>query len=188
MNGKNISLFLMSIGCLMIFSGCVSSFIIGLREDKEIVMARMVDVSNTFEDFSTEVSLYEEQRDLLYSQVLSNLYYENMYLEDKAIKNSLSNYESMVNEIDKKRVNLDVLCNEVYYPDGNINSKCINYRSIFEQVNNYFVADIDFYNKIVDEYNTYASSLENPNKVSKYKILRKYIDFNNDGKFDGREE
>ena len=187
-NGKNFAFFLMSIGCLLIFSGCVSSFIIELRTDKETVMARMVDVSDTFEDFSTEVSLYEEQRDLLYGQVLSNLYYDTMYFEDVNVKNRLSNYEAIVDQIDKKRVQLDTLCHEVYYPDGSINSKCMNYKSIFEQVNNYFVADISFYNKTVEEYNLYAKSLGSTNLISKYKITRDYIDFNNDKKYDGREE
>ncbi len=186
-NGKNISFFLMSVGCLMIFTGCVSSFVIGLNEDKEIVNARMVDVSSTFEEFSTEVSLYEEQRDLLYEKTLSNLFYESMFQTDKEVKAKLAEYEELVNKIDKNRRQLDYLCSEVYYPDGNINSKCMNYKSIYEQVNNYFVTDINFYNKAINEYNTYANSLGEAYQLSQYPIKRDFIDFNKDDKFDGKE-
>lgn len=184
---NSISFVLIGLSLLMIFSGCVSSFIIGLREDQAQVMARMDDVSNSFEEFSTEVSLFEEQRDTLYEGVLSNFYYETMFQEDTIVKNKLSNYEALVNEIDKKRNSLDKLCSEVYYPDSAINSKCVNYKSIYEQVINYFVTDINYYNKTVNSYNSYAKSLGNPNVVSNYKTKKTFIDYNKDGKYDGRD-
>lgn len=186
--GRNIAFLMVGVGFLMIFSGCVSSFVIGLKSDQASVRARMEDVNHTFEEFSTSVSLYEEQRDLLYSQILSSFFYETMYVEDVIVKNRLSNYEAIVDEIDKKRIELDNLCNEVYYPDSSINSKCVNYKSIYEQVINYFVTDINYYNKTVSDYNGYATSLGNPNLVKKYETKKKFIDFNNDKNFDGREE
>jgi len=172
----------------MIFSGCVSSFVIGLRNDQENVRSRMEDVSSVFEDFSTEVSIFEEQRDLLYGEVLSSFFYDTVFSEDKIVKTRLSNYEALVDQINKKRINLDKLCDDAYYPDSSINSKCSNYKTIYEQVVNCFVTDINFYNKSMDDYNKYATSLGNPNLVSSYKTSKKFIDFNGDKVFDGREE
>ncbi len=185
---RNLAFILMGIGSVMIFSGFVSSFIIGLNKDRAIVRARMVDVNNVFEEFSTQVSIYEEQRDLLYETTLSNFYYDKMFQEDSKVKNKVSNYEAIVDAITKKTKQLDTLCDEVYYPDSTVNSKCINYKSIYEQVNNYFVTDINYYNKNIDKYNTYISGQGGANVIKKYETKKKYIDYNKDKKYDGREE
>lgn len=185
---KNFPIYLLCLGLLLIFSGCVSIFIINLRADQANVLKRMDDVTGDFEEFSTSVSIYEEERDKLYSEVLNNLYYDNMFFTDVAVKERLSKYESLVKEIDKKRMALDSLCNDVYYPDSNVNSKCSNYKSIYEQVINYFMTDINFYNKSVDDYNSYTKNLGSTNTVSKYDTGFKFIDYNGDGKKDGCEE
>ena len=185
---KNLPFYMIGIAFLMIFTGCVSAFIINLREDQSNVLSRMSDVSNTFEEFSTDVSIYEEQRDLLYTDVLSNLFYDNMFNTDKIVKNKISNYEAIVDEIDKKRIAMDELCKDVYYPDHTANSKCSNYKSIYEQVINYFDHDIEYYNSNINHQNDY--SIKNGLNVSlkKYESKKKYIDYNGDGKFDGKEE
>ena len=185
---RNLAFILMGIGSVMIFSGFVSSFIIGLNNDRAVVRARMIDVNNTFEEFSTQVSIYEEQRDLLYETTLSSFSYDKMYAEDKAVKNKLTNHEAIVDAIGKKTTLLDELCGEVYYPDGNVNSKCVNYKSIYEQVVNYFVTDINYYNKNIDSYNTYISGKGSNQVLKKYITKKKFIDYNKDKKFDGRED
>ncbi len=185
---RNLAFILMGVGSLMIFSGFVSSFIIGLNEDREIVRARMIDVNNTFEEFSTQVSIYEEQRDLLYEKTLSSFYYDKMFQEDSTVKNRVSNYEAIVDAITKKTKQLDTLCDEVYYPDSSVNSKCINYKSIYEQVNNYFVTDVTYYNKNIDKYNTYIKSNGGNNVIKRYETDKKFVDYNKDKKYDGREE
>lgn len=185
---RNLAFILMGVGSLMIFSGFVSSFIIGLNEDREIVRARMIDVNNTFEEFSTQVSIYEEQRDLLYEKTLSSFYYDKMFQEDSTVKNRVSNYEAIVDAITKKTKQLDTLCDEVYYPDSSVNSKCINYKSIYEQVNNYFVTDVTYYNKNIDKYNTYIKSSGGNNVIKRYETDKKFVDYNKDKKYDGREE
>ncbi len=188
MKSNNFPFYMIGIGFLMIFSGCVSSFIINLKADQAVVLNRMNDVNNTFEEFSTSVSIYEEKRDLLYTEVLSNLFYDTMFNQDKIVKTRITNHEAIVNEINKKKKEMDNLCSEVYYPDSAVNNKCSNYKSIYEQVVNYFVTDIKYYNKHVDEYNTYIKGLNGTSFIEKYKTNKKYIDCNEDGKFDGKED
>ena len=82
---------------------------------------------------------------------------------------------------------MDKLCTDVYYPDSKVNTKCVNYKSIYEQVVNYFISDINVYNKNVKEYN----KEQNDNKdkmIEEYKTNKKYIDYNNDKTYDGKEE
>ena len=188
MNYKKIAYCLMTISFVMIISGGVSSFLLGLKADKEETYKRINVVNDEFDVFSTNTTAFETFRDELYNSVLSSLYFDNMYKEDESIKNKLSNYENLVDELDKNTKKLDNLCNNIYYPEGDANTKCTNYKSIYEQVINYFVTDINLYNKNVDKYNKYQKSKNSNLVIHKYSTKRVYIDYNNDGKYDGKEE
>lgn len=188
MNIRKFAYVLMTISFILIISGSVSSFLISLRNDRNITYKRMDDVNNSFEAFSTNVTAFENFRDELYNSVLNNTYYDTMYIDDSNIKNKLSNYENLVDELAKNNKNLSKLCDDVYYPNGSVNKKCSNYRSIYEQVINYFVSDINSYNKNVEKYNNYQASQGSNLIIKSYKTTKKYIDYDNDGKYSGKEE
>ena len=179
---------MMTLSFILIISGGVSSFVLGLKKDKEEIYNRISEVNNEFEVFSTNTSVFEGFRDELYNVVLSNVYYDTMYDEDKAVKNKLSNYENLVDELTKNTKRLNKLCDDVYYPDSKVNTKCNNYKSIYEQVVNYFVSDINVYNENVVKYNEYQKNNNSDLRVDKYKTDKKYIDYNEDKEFDGKEE
>lgn len=188
MNYKRIALGMMTLSFILIISGGVSSFVLGLKKDKDEIYNRINDVNDEFEVFSTNTSVFESTRDELYNVVLSNVYYDTMYDEDKSVKNTISNYEHLVDELTKNTKKLDKLCNDVYYPDSKVNTKCNNYKSIYEQVVNYFISDINVYNDNVNKYNEYQKENNSDLRVDKYKTDKKYIDYNNDKSFDGKEE
>ena len=188
MNYKKLAFKIMTLSFVLIISGCVSSFVLELKHDHEETYNRMYKVDDEFEVFSANTSVFEENRDELYNVVLSNVYYDTMYDEDKDIKNKLSNYENLVDELTKNTNNLNKLCNNMYYSSSTTNSKCNNYKSIYEQVVNYFVSDINIYNDNVDKYNKYQEENNSSLRISKYKTKKVYIDYNNDKKFDGKEE
>ncbi len=188
MNLRKFAYILMTFSFILIVSGSVSSFLLGLKNDKEETYKRMDTVSDSFESFSTNVSAFEDMRDELYNSVLSNVYYDSLYSNDTYIKTRLSNYENLVDELKKNTNNLDKLCTDVYYPESEINNKCINYKSIYEQVVNYFVSDIKTYNQNIVNYNNYQASLGSGLLLKSYKTNKKYIDYNGDGSYDGKEE
>lgn len=173
---------------VFIISGGVSTFILGLKADRTETLNRMVEVNDVFEIFSANTTAFENLRDELYNDVLGNLYYDNMYENDGIIKAKLSNYESLVDELGKNAKTLKNLCEDVYYPDGNVNNKCFNYKSIYEQVVNYFLSDVAVYNGNVKLYNDYQTANNLTYAVKEYKTKKEYIDYNNDGVFDGKEE
>ena len=173
---------------VFIISGGVSTFVLGLKADRTETLNRMVEVNDVFEIFSTNTTAFENLRDELYTDVFSNLYYDNMFTDDGIIKSKLSNYESLVDELDKNAKSLKALCEDVYYPDGNVNNKCFNYKSIYEQVVNYFLSDINVYNNNIKEYNEYQTANNLTYPVKEYKTKKKFIDYNEDGVFDGKEE
>ena len=185
---KKISYCLITLSLMLIVSGGVSSFLNGLQNDRNETYRRMDEVTDEFEDFSANTSVFEALRDELYSNVLSNIYYDSMYITDTNVKNKLSNYESLVDSLGKGAEKLDKLCENVYYPDSVVNNKCKNYKIIYEQVVNYFVNDINVYNSNVIKYNNYQEGLGTKYYVDEYSTSKKYIDFNNDKIFDGKDD
>ena len=81
MNFRRLAYIIMTFSFVLIISGGVSSFLIGLREDREEINRRQVNVNDIFEVFSTNTSVFEAERDQLYNDVLKQLYYDTMYRE-----------------------------------------------------------------------------------------------------------
>ena len=187
MNMRKIAYFIMTFSFILIVSGSVSTFVINLRDDQNATRQRMVVVGDKFEDFSANTSVFESFREDLYGGIFDNVYFDTLYSNDINIKNKLSNYENLVDELKKNTNSLDELCNDMYYPDGTINSKCNNYKSIYEQVVNYFVTDINNYNNNVKKYNEYQKSINSDKTLALYKTDKDYIDYNEDKIFDGKE-
>lgn len=185
---RKLANILLVLSIAFIISGGVSTFILGLKADRVETLNRMVEVNDVFEIFSANTTAFENTRDELYTEVLGNLYYDNMFASDGIIKAKLSNYESLVDELGKNAQTLKALCEDVYYPDGNVNNKCFNYKSIYEQVVNFFLSDIKVYNDNVKAYNDYQTANNLTFSVKEYKSKKKYIDYNEDGVFDGKED
>lgn len=185
---RKIAVVMIFVSIFMIISGMVSSLIIGLQEDKRLTKMRMDEVNLEYEDYSTIVSLFEEERDSMYEKVFNNITFDTMYANNKYITNKISNYEAMVDEIYKNTNKLDDLCDDMYYPDSSVNSICINYKTIYEQVNNYFIVDINSYNVNVEKYNEYIKGVDPNLTLKKYETKKKFIDFDHDGEIIGNDE
>ena len=188
MKGKRVAFVCLMLSLVLLISGGVTSFLVSLKEDRELTLKRMVVVNDEFQEFSDNTTAFESYRDELYNNVLGSLYYDSLANDDANIKNVLSNYEAMVDSLEKKAKSLDNLCKNVYYPDSSVNSKCNNYKAIYEQVVNFFVGDINLYNKNIDSYNNYMASNGSDSRLEYYMTTKKYIDYNNDDVFDGKIE
>jgi len=188
MNIRKLAYGLMTLSFILIVSGGVSSFVFGLQKDREVTFKRQCDVNDTFEAFSTNTTIFENVRDELYNNVLKTVLLDSMYAEDKEVKEKLSNYEQLVDELTKSTEELDRLCDGMIYPDNVANTRCKNYKSIYEQVNNYFVIDIGLYNENIKKYNDYQTSMNSIYRLRNYETERDFIDYNLDNHFDGKEE
>ncbi len=185
---RRISYFMLFLGMILIISGGFSLFLEGLQKDREAVVHRMSDVSTEFETFSTNVSHFGDYREDFHESVLENLYYDTMLSTDTFVKQELKKYEEMVDDIESSVSILDSLCEDVYYPEGDVNSMCMNYKSMYELVVNYFVLDVDDYNFNVGKFNDYQKSNLLNTFIREYSTTKKFIDYNNDGVFEGKEE
>ena len=187
MKSRKFGVFLLTISIMMIISGTVCAFVVSLKEDQEKTQARMVVVKDEFESFNSAVSVFELERDTLYTESLGNLYYDSLANDDATFKNKLSNYESIVDGIVQKVKTMDGLCKDVYYPDSSVNSKCSDYKLIYEQVINYFVEDVKLYNNTIKTFNEQEAAKGSTFALMEYKTDKKYIDYNKDGVFEGKE-
>ena len=187
MDSKKIAYAMVCLSIVLIVAGCFSSFLKGLRADHNVVLKKMDNVEQEFESFSTNTTVFEEMRDELYNETLGNIFFETMQEEDETVKNKLSNYEQLVDALTKSTKSLDQLCEKTYFPKGEVNSMCINYKMIYEQVINYFVTDIKIYNENIEKYNEYERGLNSDLRLDRYKTNKSYIDYNNDKMFDGKE-
>ena len=184
---RKIAYGMLAFSLILIISGCFSSFLNGLKKDHEIVMERMNDVDAAFESFSTKVSLFGDYREDFHESIFENLYYETLFTTDQFVKTEITKYEKMVDDITDDASTLAKLCDDIYYPDGTINSMCMNYKTMYEQVINYFVGDVEDYNEVVKKYNAYQNSISSTSFVKEYSTTKNYIDYNNDKTFDGKE-
>ncbi len=187
MNYKKVSFVLMTISFVMIISGAVSSFVFSLKSDQVQTRARMTSVSDEYESFSTITTKFEEAREELYQNVFNNTFFDTMAQTDASVKTKLSNYEAILDELGKLASRLKTLCQDMYYPESNINHKCSNYASIYEQAVNYFVGDIKLYNSHIKEHNNYQAS-HGGVKLENYQTNKKYLDYNHDKEYEGKED
>ena len=91
MNSRKIALGIMTLSFILIFSGSVATFILGLQKDREETYHRIYEVNDSFEIFSTNTSMFEMMRDELYQNYLGNIYYETMYQNHKKIEEHYQN-------------------------------------------------------------------------------------------------
>lgn len=187
MKSKKFGVALLMISIVMIISGTVCTFVVSLKADREATQARMVVVNDEFESFNKSVTTFEEARETLYTQYLGNVYYETLATDDVMLKEKISNYESIVDGIDKQVKTMNSLCKDVYYPDSSVNSKCSDYKLVYEQVINYFVKDISVYNDTIKTFNEQQVAAGSTLALVEYTTDRVYIDYNKDGAFDGKE-
>lgn len=187
MKAKKIGILLLTVSMIMIISGTVTTFLVSLKKDRAETQARMVVVNDSFEEFNTSVSAFELERDTLYTESLGNLYYDTLTTDDEMLKNKFSNYESIVDTVVKNVKIMDGLCRDVYYPDSNVNSKCSNYKLIYEQVVNYFMEDVKLYNNTIKTFNEQQVAAGSTIALIEYKTAKKYVDYNKDGVFEGKE-
>lgn len=185
---RKIGVLLLTISIMMIISGTVCTFVVSLKEDQKKTQERMLVVKDSFEEFNLSVTAYETARDTLYTETLSNLYYDSLMTDDAVIKEKLSNYENIVDGVIKHVKTMDNLCKDVYYPDSDVNSKCSNYKLIYEQVANYFMEDIELYNSTIRTFNEQQVAAGSALALIEYKTEKKYVDYNKDGVFEGKVE
>lgn len=180
---------LATVGVVLIVIGVVTNFVMNLKSDKKEVNHRMELITSTYEIFKTNANNFSKLRDDLYTNVFSEIYYENLKENIEVYKTKLREYETTLEQVEKEALTLEKNCQDIYYPEASINTKCTTFAKSYEEMVNYFVNDVMQVNKNIEEYNTYQKENATGNiLLEKYETTKKYIDFNKDKKYEGKEE
>lgn len=180
---------LFSLSAFCIVLGLILSFTVNFKLDKEEVAARMNIINATYELFKQNTQEFSTTRDNLYDNVFSELYFETLNETIPNCLEELQKYEIVLDQVGKDAEKLKNNCENIYFPSSDVNTKCKTATETYEEMVNYFINDITQVNQNIEDYNKYNQ--ENNTKIApvqKYNTTKKYIDFNDDNEYSGKEE
>ena len=185
---KKIVICLISTIVIVLISFGIISFINVNKEKQNELNNNMTTVNDNYDKLKINVNTFNENRINVYSNVLNNFYYEEVENNYNYWNEYFNNYEKSVIDIENIIASLDKVCNIEYF-DNNVNKKCITYKETYENVINTFVTDINLYNKQLNEYNNWIKEEKIEKElVSVYTSKFKYIDYNNDKVYSGKQD
>jgi len=186
---KKQIIILSTLGTVLIIVGLVLNFGVGLKQDKKEVNERMNKINTTYEQFRKDTETFSNTRDYIYDNVFSELYFETLNQNITICLQELQKYEETLDVIEPIASNLKKNCANLYFPDSTINTKCQTYANSYEEMVNYFVNDVIQVNNNIEEYNKYQQTNQTGiAPLQKYNTTKKYIDFNEDKKYAGKED
>lgn len=161
----------------------------GLKEDQKETKKTMKLVLDSYDNFNNRVEEFSNYRNKFY-EMKEDLFLETLGEKADEWNEFMVKYADSISEVEKSSKNLKKNC-EIKYGDVNTNSKCTAFKANYEAAHNYYISDVKLYNELIDDYNKWNS--EEGNKYpkvekGKYSVYKKYIDFDKDGEFFGKEE
>ena len=190
-NKKGIITVLIILIILVALGLIIYNFYKGYKEDKAKTNELINNINNGYNDFVAGLNDINNKRETVYTNIFKETYYTDM-------QNNIDSWNTMIDEYSKTIASLDNSskylkdnCLNIKFYHSEINPKCASFVENYEMVINYYITDIEIYNKNIDSYNIWA----NENDEDSYTIIDKfvnnnyteYIDFNNDGVFLGKE-
>lgn len=188
---KKLSIILGVVGVALIIFGIILSFISNVKKDQKEMNSRMDTIVTEYSKFEKNIEEFNKKRKSLHEEFLDKVYYDTLTQNDTAYKTKLTDYETQVAKISQSTKTIREYCkNGIYYSSSDVNNKCNSFKLGYEEMVNSFVDDINTYNKNITAYNKYLDDEGNTTslKLETYQTKKTYIDYNNDGKYSGKEE
>lgn len=153
-----------------------------LKDEKE-TKKLMEEIVESYHDFSKTVSNVSDQRSKIYELKNNMTILESSEKYAKELDITIKEYQKLRETIENKSLFLKENC-KTKYSSKKVNNACEVYKQEYEAAYNYYITDIQLYNKIVETYNKYI----NENKL-KWTLLqpvdlkenKTYIDYDKDG-------
>lgn len=161
----------------------------GLKEDQEETKKTMKLVLDSYENFNNRVEEFSNYRNKFY-EMKEDLFLETLGENAEEWNDFIVKYADSISEVEKSSKNLKENC-EIKYGDVNTNSKCTAFKANYEAAHNYYISDIKLYNDLIDDYDKWNKEEDNKYpevKKGTYPVYKKYIDFDKDGEYFGKEE
>ena len=200
MKREYTKLFSFILGFTFLLSGVIFAFVNTYKTGKDTEIKKENDIIdeilNIYEVFRNKEDEYNTFRNEFLEEISDyTSYYSGMEENYDEIIQLLSEYETLVKEVEDVSAYLKNHCINKTYSNQDANGKCNAYIINFEKTVNSFVGDIEFLNSKIDEYNEWIVE-ENKSLKEKdqYNELHKfeptyyndYLDVNNDETYLGR--
>ena len=177
MNKKNVIIIIIII-LILGFCGLVyGSYTKNQKENEKNIAI----IKSAYDSLSGDIKTYNQIRSE-YNDMLSNFFLETYKDSHESYQELLTKYNEVVKSIDSSVKKMDQRCNHLY-EDITINNICTNYSIIYEKLINLYVTDLNIYNSNIEAYNEYKKE-----NIEKFAMIHSdYIDYNNDGIYEGRD-
>lgn len=162
-------------------------FVTSILRDQKKTKNTMDLILKDYKSFEDSVLGFNEKRDQIYSSVFVETYYDTIKTNYSAWNQSFQEYEKEVDTVLDHSENLKKYCNGIYYSKSDVNKKCNTFTALYEEVVNTFVSDVSSYNQLMDSYNQYVEESGGTELLEKYSTKKKYIDYNKDKEYSGKE-
>lgn len=172
------------LGIVLIVVLCfIVLFIRNILEDNRKTNEKMEKIQIIKTNFDEKINDYNKNRSSIRS-IVDDIVVDKFEGAYDTVNLLLKKEESTVLEVKDYVSQLDKYCNGKVYPDSYVNSFCLEYKINYEEMVNVFLEDVKNVNGIIEKYN---SSYDKELKIYSGKI-EKYIDYNKDGSYSGKEE
>lgn len=164
-------------------------YIKSFEEDRELTKLKVKEINEAYPKFDQAINEFSKLRSDLYDND-EDLYYESLSFNANDWNSFITKYEDSIKNFESASTVLKKDCT-VEYGDISARTKCNNFKANYEAANNYFITDIKMYNEMVDNYNKWNKEQggKHPSiKKGELTVYDKYIDFDGDGEYFGKEE
>ena len=181
---KSVIILIVLIIIILLPFVCFVSVIKDKNDSKEVMNI----IKKDYKAFQDDVVSFNTYRDKVYDEIFADSDYNTFKEKSKDFDKFFINYEKLVNKIKKNSNQLITFCDGIYYTDIDVNTMCLIFGDNYETLYNSFIIDVKHYNTLVKEYNTYLEKNNlSEHKLNNYKTNKKYIDYNHDKKYSGKE-
>lgn len=175
---------------LIILAAIIIGFILFIKDfnkDKEQTLKIMDEIKIRYNEFSPIVEKFSNERTNFYTSKEELFFLESVDANKETIRTMLTNYKQIVIDMHDSSKYLQENCKRKY-SSFSVNNTCDLFKQGYESVINYYLTDIEMYNRFVDEYNNWLTSnsiaLEAMTK-EELSLYNSYIDYDGDGSYLG---
>ncbi len=153
-------------------------YIFSIISDVNTTKKNGEDIISSFDSFRESVILFSDEREELTLRMSDDLYLDTVKEVYSEYVVLLDNYQSLITNIESNSSLLINNCS-ASYSDVNVEQKCDAFDTMYEEVINLFVYDVNRFNEIVVSSGSDLNIYESNHK--------EFIDYNGDGNYLGME-
>lgn len=184
MKDKKKIIIIAIIGTILVFGGTLFLVLRNMKEEERKEQETKENLVKYYEIFKENSDKFSDVKKEFNKKVLEDLFVESVVEDYDSWQEAIETYKEFVDDTLAKANDLQPYCVGKAYMDDNLNNYCNAYLINYETVNNYFIKDIEEFNKFIEEY--LKNNPKADAKIKKYEIdnnIYKLIDANEDGEF-----